>query len=58
MPNTPKEAVAEKIEIVNQPDEANERRGRKLWLIIPAALALSALAFFAVRRVFNRGAEA
>lgn len=58
MADTLKKAVADKIEIVDPVDETIERKGRKLWFILPAALVLSTLAFFAVRRVFNKGADA
>lgn len=58
MANAVKEAVAEKIEIVDQLDENTPKKGRKLWfLVIPALLVLSAGAFVWVRRTFGTSEE-
>ncbi len=46
--------VAEKIEIVDQPDEETERKGFKLWLVAPLMLVVAAVStFFLLRRSKN-----
>lgn len=58
MANAVKEAVMEKIEIVDQLDENTSKKGRKLWfLAIPAMLILGAGAFIFVRRSFGTTEE-
>ncbi len=47
-----KEPVTEKIEIVDQPEEENSKRGLRSWITIPLVLAVAALGvFFLVRRL-------
>jgi hypothetical protein len=54
MANTVKDAVVEKIEIVDELDENTEKKGRKLWfLAIPAVFILAVGAFLWVRRSFG-----
>lgn len=53
-----KDAVVEKIEIVDELDENTGKKGRKLWfLAIPALLILAAGAFIWVRRSFGTTEE-
>lgn len=54
MANAVKEAVAEKIEVVDQLDETSKKKGSKLWfLAIPAVLILAAGAFLWARQFFG-----
>lgn len=54
MANAVKEAVAEKIEVVDQLEETGEKKGIKLWfLAIPAVLILAAGAFLWARQFFG-----
>ena len=58
MANAVKDAVVEKIEIVDELDENTSKKGRKLWfLAIPALLILAAGAFIWVRRSFGTTEE-
>lgn len=48
-----KDAVMEKIEVVDQLDEHTGKKGRKLWfLAVPALVILAAGTFIWVRRSF------
>jgi hypothetical protein len=55
MANAVKDAIAEKIKIREQWDEATQHKGFnfKLLLFIPVALAVASSAFWLVRRWFN-----
>ncbi len=53
MAKTAKEAVAERIEIVDQPEEITEARGFNFKLLIPVVLIAALSAFFVVRRALN-----
>ncbi|HYK85484.1 MAG TPA: hypothetical protein VEV19_08975 [Ktedonobacteraceae bacterium] len=56
MANALKEAIKEKIEIVDQLDDATSKKGFKFWLLIPATLVIASAtagAFFVVRRVMK-----
>lgn len=58
MASAVKDAVKEKIEIVDQLDEQPEKRGIKLWfLAIPAAFILAAGTFLWIRRTFGTEEE-
>lgn len=49
-----KDAVMEKIEVVDQLDENTSKKGRKLWfLAVPALVILATGAFIWVRRSFG-----
>lgn len=50
-----KEAVAEKIEVIDQIEEKGSHKGLVLWLAIPATiLTIGAAAFFVTRRISRR----
>jgi len=55
MANAVKEAIQEKIEIVDQLDDFYAKRGFNYWLLIPATLAVATAtgAFILVRRVLK-----
>ena len=55
MANAVKEAIQEKIEIVDQIDEIYAKKGFNFWLLIPATMAVATAtgAFFLVRRIFK-----
>jgi len=54
MTNAVKDAVMEKIEVIDQLDENAGKKGRKLWfLAIPALVILASGAFIWVRRAFS-----
>lgn len=53
MAQSTKEAVAEKIEIVDQPEEFEERGGLNFKFIIPAVVVAAAVAFLVVRRILS-----
>lgn len=58
MANAVKDAVMEKIEVVDQLDENTSKKGRKLWfLAIPALVILASGAFIWVRRAFGTAEE-
>ena len=58
MANAVKDAVVEKIEIVDELDENTGKKGRKFWfLAIPALVILGAGAFIWVRRSFGTTEE-
>lgn len=45
-----KEAPAEKIEIVDQPEEDTEKGGKRSWLMLTFVLVVALGIFFLVRR--------
>ena len=56
MANTVKEAIQEKIEIIDQIDEMYPKKGFNFWLLIPATLVVASTttgAFFLVRRLLK-----
>jgi hypothetical protein len=56
MANAFKEAIREKIEIIDQLDETTSKKGFNYRLLIPAALIIASAttgAFFVVRRVLK-----
>jgi hypothetical protein len=57
MVETIKDAVAEKIEIVDQPEEITEQRGLTLWLALAAMLVLVVASFVVVRRLKRKEEE-
>jgi hypothetical protein len=58
MASTVKEGRAERIEIVDQPEESTMQGRSKTWLIIPLVLLLAAIGMFVlVRRFFNDDEE-
>lgn len=58
MANAVKDAVMEKIEIVEQLDENTGKKGRKRWfLAIPALVILATGAFIFVRRFSGTSEE-
>lgn len=57
MASTVQDTIAEKIEIVDQPDDTEQKGGLKLWLAIPLGFILLLSAFFVVRRLFAPGDE-
>ena len=52
-----KEGQAERIEIVDQPEENAEQGRSKSWLIIPLVLLLGAIGMFVIVRRFFRDEE-
>ena len=52
-----KEGQAERIEIVDQPEESAEQGRSKSWLIIPLVLLLGAIGMFVIVRRFFRDEE-
>lgn len=53
-----KEAVAEKIEIIDETAQETERKSFKLWILLPAAVAVvGAAGFVAVRRFLNKNEQ-
>ncbi|HLZ60133.1 MAG TPA: hypothetical protein VKR06_24550 [Ktedonosporobacter sp.] len=57
MASAVKEGQAERIEIVDQPEESTEQGRSKSWLIIPLVLLLGAIGMFVVVRRFFKDEE-
>ena len=55
MANAVKEAIKEKVEIIDQVDDMYAKKGFNFWLLIPATMAVATAtgAFFLVRRIFK-----
>lgn len=53
-----KQSTAEKIEIVDQPEEVLEQERHLPWFVIPLVVVLAAFgAFFLIRRLFGQEEE-
>lgn len=57
MASATKEGRAERIEIVDQPEESTMQGRSKSWLIIPLVLLLGAIGLFVVVRRFFKDEE-
>ena len=55
MANAVKEAIKQKVEVIDQIDDIYPKKGFNLWLLIPATMAVATAtgAFFWVRRVLK-----
>lgn len=55
MANAVKEAIQEKVEIIDQVDDMYTKKGFNFWLLIPATMAVATAtgAFILVRRLLK-----
>jgi hypothetical protein len=57
MATTTNEVRAKKIEIVDQPDEVEEKKGLNIKLLIPVVLIAAVITFVFVRRLVGSNEE-